>query len=98
MIDAGASPILTSDQVEESPVLTADQVEESQPKKYLPEVNRAIATVPSPTRLLDVAAAYPGTQPSKVPTNWTAGGWILWGVKFHTYVKQELLGGTPSTR
>lgn len=26
---------------------------------------------PSPTRLLDVAAAYPGTIPSKVPLNWT---------------------------
>jgi len=95
MIDAGASPILTSDQVEESPVLTADQVEESQPKKYLPEVNRAIATVPSPTRLLDVAAAYPGTQPSKVPTNWTAGGWILWGVKFPHLRETRVARGYP---
>lgn len=35
------------------------------------QVNQAVGTVPSPTRLLDVAGAYPGTMPSKVPTNWT---------------------------
>jgi GGDEF domain-containing protein/2'-5' RNA ligase len=60
----------SSSDVEVVPSYSAADVEVA-PKPVLPEVQKAISTVPSPTRLLDVAAAYPGTQPTKVPKNWT---------------------------
>jgi 2'-5' RNA ligase len=61
----------SSDEVEVLPSYSADEVEIAQPKQYLPEVNRAIAAVPKPASVLDVAAAYPGTLPTHVPKNWT---------------------------
>jgi hypothetical protein len=62
---------LDASEVEEAPTLDASQVEEAAPKQYLPEVNRAVASVPKPPNVLDVAAAYPGTLPTHVPKNWT---------------------------
>ena len=72
---------LSADQVEESPTLDLSQVEEaprSAPKIDMSKVPGVVPGTPSPaqaltpnTKLLDVAAAYPGTIPSKVPVNWT---------------------------
>ena len=63
--------VLSADDVEEVHTLAPSDVEEVSPKQYLPAVNKAIATVPKPPNVLDVAAAYPGTLPTNVPKNWT---------------------------
>jgi hypothetical protein len=51
---------LDASEVEETPTLEASDVEESAPKQYLPEVNKAVASVPKPPNVLDVAAAVSG--------------------------------------